>query len=66
MVSIYQKIKIMLKFLLLGKKTNLVISLIIIKINTKPLQKVIGEFFFFYFTFTFASMVTGALKIVIL
>ena len=55
----------MLKFLVLGNKTNLVISLIIIRINTEPLKKVIGKFLWNYFTFTFALMVTVALKIVI-
>ena len=48
------------------QKPNLVIGLIIIKVNIEHLEKVIGKFLRNYFTLTIVLMAIAALKIGIL
>ena len=61
------KCKVCGKVLYVGKrKTNFVIGLIIIKVNTDRLEKVIGKFLRNYFTLTIVLMAIAVLKIGIL
>ena len=54
----------MVKSPTLGKrKLNFVIGLIIMRVNTERLERVIGKFFRDYFTLTIVSMAIAALKI---
>ena len=62
----YENVKIVVKSPMVGKrKPNFVIGLIIIKVNTERLEKVIKKFLRNYFTLTIVLMAIAALKIVI-
>ena len=60
----YENVKIVVKSPMVGKrKPNFVIGLIIIKVNTERLEKVIKKFLRNYFTLAIVLMAIAALKI---
>ena len=65
--SIYYNVKFVVKSpMLVKRKSNFVKDLIILKVNIKLFEKVIGRFLRKYFTLTIVLMAIAALKIGIL